>query len=35
MGPTLFDRIDKGEIHEFNLETIESFLSSYPKDKEI
>ena len=35
IGPEFFDKVDRGDIHEIEIETLESFLSAYPKENEV
>lgn len=35
IGPSLYEKIDRGDIHELTLEVLDAFLSAYPKESEI
>ena len=35
LGPDLFKKISHGDIHELSIDTLESFLASCPKEKEV
>ena len=35
IGPSFYDKIDRGDIHELHLDAVESFLSACPKENEV
>ena len=35
IGQELFEKIDRGDIHELSLDILEGFLLCYPREKEV